>query len=88
MRNGEHCAVSELTPKRLLNELISFQVHTAAVASSWLHPGSYFYGEAHSLTIPAATDQHCGRKTTLDRPLSRNAETKDFARLTSHPVRG
>ena len=22
------------------------------------------------------------------RPLSRNAETKDFARLTSHPVRG
>ena len=24
----------------------------------------------------------------LYRPLSRNAETKDFARLTSHPVRG
>ena len=24
----------------------------------------------------------------LNRPLSRNAETKDFARLTSHPVRG
>ena len=23
-----------------------------------------------------------------NRPLSRNAETKDFARLTSHPVRG
>ena len=27
VRNGEHCAVSELTPNRLLNELISFQVH-------------------------------------------------------------
>ena len=24
----------------------------------------------------------------VSRPLSRNAETKDFARLTSHPVRG
>ena len=23
-----------------------------------------------------------------NRPLPRNAETKDFARLTSHPVRG
>ena len=27
MRDGEHCAVSELTTNRLLNELISFQVH-------------------------------------------------------------
>ena len=26
--------------------------------------------------------------TINNRPLSRNAETKDFARLTSHPVRG
>ena len=25
--NGEHCAVSELTANRLLNELIRFQVH-------------------------------------------------------------
>ena len=25
--NGEHCAVSELTPNRLLNEFIGFQVH-------------------------------------------------------------
>ena len=25
--DGEHCAVSELTPNRLLNEFISFQVH-------------------------------------------------------------
>ena len=33
----------------------------------------------------------CGRKVgnwrLRYRPLSRNAETKDFARLTSHPVR-
>ena len=27
-------------------------------------------------------------KTKILRALSRNAETKDFARLTSHPVRG
>ena len=27
-------------------------------------------------------------QNTHNRPLSRNAETKDFARLTSHPVRG
>lgn len=27
MSNGEHCPVSELTPNRLLNEFISFQVH-------------------------------------------------------------
>ena len=27
VRNGEHCAVSEFTPNRLLNELIRFQVH-------------------------------------------------------------
>ena len=26
--------------------------------------------------------------STVNRPLSRNAETKDFARLSSHPVRG
>ena len=25
---------------------------------------------------------------TFNRPLSRNAETEDFALLTSHPVRG
>ena len=37
------------------------------------------------------SDIHCKIKKTLltpNRPLSRNAETKDFARLTSHPVRG
>ena len=27
VRNGEHCAVSELTTNCLLNEFISFQVH-------------------------------------------------------------
>ena len=27
-------------------------------------------------------------KTSCNRTLSHNAETKDFARLTSHPVRG
>ena len=27
VRNGEHCAVSELTTNGLLNEFISFQVH-------------------------------------------------------------
>ena len=73
-------------PAQMISRLQTFCLSTGLLVSEHSQVSEINAGEMRKLWVKKYLASAEQQKQQENRPLSRNAETKDFARLTSHPV--